>query len=34
MPATGSGHSQQVIAEVADRLFAAIERSDEEERRT
>lgn len=29
MPATGSGHSQQVIAEVADQLFAAIERSDE-----
>jgi hypothetical protein len=29
MPATGSGHSQQAIAEVADRLFAAIERSDE-----
>jgi ketosteroid isomerase-like protein len=28
MPATGSGHSQQVIAEVADQLFAAIERSD------
>jgi hypothetical protein len=29
MPATGSDHSQQVIAEVADQLFAAIERSDE-----
>jgi ketosteroid isomerase-like protein len=29
MTATGSGHSQQVIAEVADQLFAAIERSDE-----
>jgi hypothetical protein len=29
MPATGSGHSQQVIAEVADQLFAAIEKSDE-----
>jgi hypothetical protein len=29
MTATGSGHSQHVIAEVADQLFAAIERSDE-----
>jgi hypothetical protein len=29
MIATGSGHSQHVIAEVADQLFAAIERSDE-----
>jgi ketosteroid isomerase-like protein len=29
MPATDSGHSQQVIVEMADRLFAAIERSDE-----
>jgi hypothetical protein len=29
MPANDSGHSQQVIAEVADQLFAAIERSDE-----
>jgi ketosteroid isomerase-like protein len=29
MPATDSDHSQQVIVEVADRLFAAIERSDE-----
>ena len=32
MPATDAdprGHSQQVIVEVADRLFAAIERSDE-----
>ena len=29
MPATGSSHSQHVIAEVADQLFAAIERSDE-----
>ncbi len=28
MPATDSGHSQQVIVEVADRLFAAIEQSD------
>jgi ketosteroid isomerase-like protein len=28
MPAN-SGHSQQVIADVADQLFAAIERSDE-----
>jgi hypothetical protein len=29
MTATGSDHSQHVIAEVADQLFAAIERSDE-----
>jgi ketosteroid isomerase-like protein len=29
MPAADSGHSQQVIVEVADQLFAAIERSDE-----
>lgn len=29
MPAADSGHSQQAIVEVADRLFAAIERSDE-----
>jgi hypothetical protein len=29
MPATHFGHSQQVINEVADQLFAAIERSDE-----
>ncbi|HXY64774.1 MAG TPA: DUF4440 domain-containing protein [Mycobacterium sp.] len=29
MPATGPGHSQHVIAEVAGQLFAAIERSDE-----
>jgi hypothetical protein len=29
MSATGSSHSQQVIAEVADQLFAAIERGDE-----
>ena len=29
MPASGSGHSQQAIAAVADRLFAAIEQSDE-----
>jgi ketosteroid isomerase-like protein len=29
MTATGSGHSQHIIAEVADQLFAAIERSDE-----
>jgi hypothetical protein len=29
MPANDSGHSQQVIAQVADQLFAAIERSDE-----
>ena len=29
MPATGRGHSQHVIAEVAGQLFAAIERSDE-----
>jgi hypothetical protein len=29
MPAAGSGHSQHVIVEVADQLFAAIERSDE-----
>jgi ketosteroid isomerase-like protein len=29
MPATDSGHSQQVIVEVADQLFAAIERSDQ-----
>jgi ketosteroid isomerase-like protein len=29
MTATGSGHSQHVIVEVADQLFAAIERSDE-----
>jgi hypothetical protein len=29
MPGTDSVHSQQAIAEVADRLFAAIERSDE-----
>ena len=29
MTATGSGHSQHVIAEVADQLFAAIERNDE-----
>jgi ketosteroid isomerase-like protein len=29
MTATGSSHSQHVIAEVADQLFAAIERSDE-----
>ena len=29
MPATDSGQSQQVIVGVADRLFAAIERSDE-----
>jgi hypothetical protein len=29
MPATDSGHSQQVIVEMADQLFAAIERSDE-----
>jgi len=29
MPATDSGHNQQVIVEVADQLFAAIERSDE-----
>jgi ketosteroid isomerase-like protein len=29
MHANDSGHSQQVIAEVADQLFAAIERSDE-----
>jgi hypothetical protein len=29
MPANDSGHSQQVITEVADQLFAAIERSDE-----
>jgi hypothetical protein len=29
MPATGSGYSPPVIAELADRLFAAIERSDE-----
>jgi ketosteroid isomerase-like protein len=29
MTATGSGHSQHFIAEVADQLFAAIERSDE-----
>ncbi|MGO9033225.1 nuclear transport factor 2 family protein [Mycobacterium sp.] len=29
MTATGSGHSQHVIAEVADQLFAAIERGDE-----
>lgn len=28
MPATDSGHSQKVIVEVADRLFAAIEQSD------
>lgn len=33
MTATGSGHSQHVIAEVADKLFAAIERSDETRRR-
>jgi hypothetical protein len=29
MPATDSGHTQHVIADVADQLFAAIERSDE-----
>ena len=29
MPATASGHTQHVIADVADQLFAAIERSDE-----
>jgi len=29
MPAADPGHSQQVIVEVADQLFAAIERSDE-----
>lgn len=29
MTATGAGHSRHVIAEVADQLFAAIERSDE-----
>ena len=29
MTATGSGHNQHVIAEVADQLFAAIERNDE-----
>ena len=29
MSATGPGHSQHVIAEVAGQLFAAIERSDE-----
>ena len=29
MPATHSGHSEHVIVDVADRLFAAIERSDE-----
>jgi hypothetical protein len=29
MPANDSGHSRQVITEVADQLFAAIERSDE-----
>ncbi|MFZ0907285.1 MAG: DUF4440 domain-containing protein [Mycobacterium sp.] len=29
MPANGSGHSRQAITEVADQLFAAIERSDE-----
>jgi hypothetical protein len=29
VPATGPGHSQDVIAEVAGQLFAAIERSDE-----
>jgi hypothetical protein len=29
MPATDSGHSQHVIVDVADQLFAAIERSDE-----
>jgi ketosteroid isomerase-like protein len=29
MTATGSGHSQHVIAEVADQLFAAIEGNDE-----
>jgi hypothetical protein len=29
MPVTGSGHSQQVITELSDQLFAAIERSDE-----
>jgi hypothetical protein len=29
MPATDSGHRQHVIVDVADQLFAAIERSDE-----
>ncbi len=29
MPAPSSGHSQQAIVELADELFAAIERSDE-----
>jgi ketosteroid isomerase-like protein len=29
MPATGSGQRQQVIVELADQLFAAVERSDE-----
>jgi hypothetical protein len=29
MPATGSGHNQHVIVELADQLFAAIERGDE-----
>ncbi|HEY6855905.1 MAG TPA: nuclear transport factor 2 family protein [Mycobacterium sp.] len=29
MPATDSGHSQHAIVDVADQLFAAIERSDE-----
>lgn len=29
MPATHSGHTQQVIVDVADQLFAAIERGDE-----
>ena len=29
MPATDSGHSQHAIVDVADQLFAAIERSDQ-----
>ncbi|MBV9720493.1 MAG: DUF4440 domain-containing protein [Mycobacterium sp.] len=29
MPATGSGHGQHVIVDLADQLFAAVERSDE-----